>query len=117
MGAETEDKIMVAPLGYFEEWTGRYTLTQPADGWTEPSFNDRSWRSGKASFGNIERMLPRTKDWQKGKIWVRRTINLSVEELHHKEFYHTDKPYHVQFRCRSVVGGYFMKMLDKRLND
>ena len=87
MGAETENKVMVAPMGYFGEWSGRYTFTKPAEGWEKPNFNDRSWKSGKAPFGNAERMLPRTKDWQKGKIWVRRTIELSTEELSHKDFY------------------------------
>ena len=87
MGAETEDKIMVAPMGFFEEWSGRYTFSKPADNWVEPDFNDRAWKSGKAPFGNAERMLPRTKDWQKGKMWVRRTIKLSAEELQHKDFY------------------------------
>ena len=87
MGAETEDKIMVAPTGYFGEWRGRYTFAEPAEGWAEPNFNDRAWKSGKAPFGNVERMKPQTKEWQKGKIWVRRTIKLSDEELQHKDFY------------------------------
>ena len=52
MGAETEKRIMVVPMGYFAEWTGRYTTQKPAKNWAEPGFNDRAWKRGVAPFGN-----------------------------------------------------------------
>ena len=48
---------------------------------------------------------------------IHKFMNETVERIPMTDFFYTDKPEHVQFRCRSVVGGYFMKMLDKRLND
>ena len=44
-------------------------------------------------------------------------MNETTDRIPMTDFYYTDKPVHMQFRCRSVVGGYFMKMLDERLND
>ena len=44
-------------------------------------------------------------------------MNETTDRIPLTDFYYTDKPQHVQFRCRSVVGGFFMKMLDERLND
>ena len=44
-------------------------------------------------------------------------MNETTDRIPLTDFYYTNKPVHMQFRCRSVVGGFFMKMLDERLND
>lgn len=87
MGAETEDRIMVAPMGLFEAWEGRYTTTKPAKNWMSPDFNDRSWSRGVAPFGNHPRNITRTKDWKLGNIWVRRVVKLEPEEIKNNKYY------------------------------
>lgn len=87
MGAETEEKVMVAPMGCFEPWVGRYTMTKPAENWASPEFNDRSWKRGEAPFGNHPRIKPRTTGWNDGYIWVRREVQLTDEMIKNNKFY------------------------------
>ena len=88
MGAETEDRTMVVPMGYFEEWSGRYTTSKPSEEWANPDFNDRKWRVGKAPFGNNPQKLTRTKVDCEGKyFWIRRQAQIDPKLIDGSKFY------------------------------
>lgn len=61
------------------EW--RYTTAAPPDAWTEASFDDSTWKTGPAGFGDLKMMEsgPVTDvatPWTEGGIWMRRTFTL-----------------------------------------
>lgn len=88
MGAETEDKVMVVPMGFFEKWTGRYTVTEPAENWAAPDFDDSAWKSGDAPFGNNPQKALRTKMSYKGKYyWIRREAQIDPATIEGNKFY------------------------------
>lgn len=88
MGAETERRIMVVPLGYFAEWTGRYTTTQPAKDWAKQGFNDRSWKKGVAPFGNNPTKKLRTPIECEGKYYyIRREVQIDPQLIDGSKFY------------------------------
>jgi len=43
-------------------------------------------------------------------------MNETVDRIPMSDWYNTDNKHHVGFRARSVVGGYYMKMLDNKMN-
>ena len=45
-----------------------------------------------------------------------RFMNETEDRIPMSDWIFTDKPHHKGFRARSVVGGYFMKMLDDKLS-
>ena len=81
-----EDKPILEPLAPMtsgnERWEGRYTRNTPANGWQNPDFDDSSWKTGKAAFGNNN--LPRVStEWggNNTDMYVRRTFNLDNADL------------------------------------
>ena len=70
-----------------------YTTTRPAAGWTDPQFDDSSWKRGRSGFGTVGTpgaIIGTT--WSTDDIWLRRVINLASAEydemqgwLHHDE--------------------------------
>jgi len=71
--ADPSSASVLSPLE--AEW--RWTVEDPGPGWTEPRFDDRGWRTGRAGFG-----LPGTPGgkigtrWETGSIWLRREFDL-----------------------------------------
>ena len=70
----------------------RYTFDMPPDGWTEPGFDDSTWKSGPGGFGKADTPGARIgTEWTTPDIWLRRTIKLdAVPEkpallVHHDE--------------------------------
>jgi beta-galactosidase/beta-glucuronidase len=74
-----------------QQW--RYTTTKPAEDWTQPGFDDSSWKKGRGGFGT-----PGTPGavvwtrWDTADIWIRRTFDLPDKvpaglhwQLHHDE--------------------------------
>jgi hypothetical protein len=45
-----------------------------------------------------------------------RFMNETTDRVPMTDWYNTDNPTHVGFQARSVVGGYFVKMLDEKMN-
>jgi hypothetical protein len=67
--------------------TWRYTTSAPAAGWTDPAFDDVTWRSGPGGFGT-----PSTPGavvgtvWNTADIWMRRTFDLPAAMPAHPQF-------------------------------
>ncbi len=73
--ATPDNVILSNALHGKPQW--RYSLTAPGEGWREPAFNDASWQTGYAGFGN-----PESRDanvgtiWKSDDIWLRRSFVL-----------------------------------------
>ncbi|MDP4208706.1 MAG: DUF4965 domain-containing protein [Bacteroidota bacterium] len=85
LGFETTPYVSVVPMANVENWTGRYTFQQPAEGWEQTKFNDAAWETGKGAFGTPEMPLLGTK-WETKDIWVRREFTLN-EDLSKSEVF------------------------------
>jgi hypothetical protein len=70
-----------------------YTTTKPVQDWMDPKYDDSSWKRGESGFGTMgtpDAIIGTT--WQTDDIWLRREVNLPVENydeleawLHHDE--------------------------------
>jgi hypothetical protein len=72
----------VVPTGADKSYTCKYVEHDPGQNWFSPSFNDKSWKTGKAPFGTKE-ANPAT-IWSTHDIWIRRVFdlkNISIEQL------------------------------------
>jgi hypothetical protein len=60
----------------------RFTLDKPADGWSQPEFDDSGWKEGVAGFGTegTPGAVVRT-EWKTDNIWLRRTFELPAGKL------------------------------------
>ncbi len=60
----------------------RHTLTEPADGWTSASFDDKAWRMSPGGFGSpgTPGAIVRT-EWRTADIWLRREFTLTEANL------------------------------------
>ncbi|MDD4103254.1 MAG: beta-galactosidase, partial [Kiritimatiellae bacterium] len=79
-----------------QQW--KYTFDPPAAGWEQAGFDDSSWKTGEAGFGNAKvqadnkEALARTL-WETPAIWLRRTFdfeNAAPYKAHLKIFYDED---------------------------
>ncbi|MBQ9431058.1 MAG: beta-galactosidase [Kiritimatiellae bacterium] len=105
----------------------QYTTSQPADGWMKPEFNDSSWKSGEAGFGN-EIIKRDAKDnavvrtlWDSPKLWVRRTFDFSgdlssVGEFALQCFYDEDAVVYLNGVEIAKLSGYNIKYEDIELD-
>lgn len=91
----TEDQLHrytpLAPTAEHGGWEARYTLTEPAKGWTDIDFDDSGWTKSMGGFGYQEydlysgktftnaRIRPRKTFWKTANIYIRRTFE--VEQL------------------------------------
>ncbi|MEO8819685.1 MAG: DUF4965 domain-containing protein, partial [Ginsengibacter sp.] len=62
-----------------KSYSVKYAETQPEDGWQNISFNDASWKSGKAPFSDNKTAGGTL--WQTKDLWVRRTFNLNKTDF------------------------------------
>jgi hypothetical protein len=79
----------------------KYTTQTPADGWMKPKFDDSAWKSGKSGFGTegTPGAVVGTV-WKTPEIWLRRTVELSADDLAQAELiWHHDE------RARVFVNG------------
>ncbi len=77
--AELPSKSIVKP-GAEKPFDCRYTETEPAGSWTQISYDDKSWRTGKAPFGDGWDGDAVT-SWKSKAIWLRREFALSAAAL------------------------------------
>ena len=94
MGNEELALVPIVATAKSEAWIGRYTFTQPSNGFEKPAFNDSQWKQGKAGFGTKDISSAKTL-WDTKDIWVRRevmitedpkTLDLYVEYSHDDVF-------------------------------
>lgn len=86
LGKEEPKFTTLIPHSETEEWEGKYTFSQPAEGWQQPTFDDRLWKQGSAAFGTRENEHTARTQWGTQDIWVRRTVQLD-EEVNEKSLY------------------------------
>jgi hypothetical protein len=69
--------VTVVPDSEHEKVNWRYTLQQPEKGWTEPNFDDNSWKQGPGGFGSkgTPNFIVGTA-WTSGDIWIRREFTM-----------------------------------------
>jgi hypothetical protein len=83
MGKEITELEVLIPSSEMGKWEGKYTTTQPSAQWMNVNFNDASWKTGEGAFGTISqhREAMAKTDWMEDKIWVRRTIELTADDI------------------------------------
>ncbi|MET0299764.1 MAG: DUF4964 domain-containing protein, partial [Flavitalea sp.] len=72
----------VIPTGESKPYDCFYTETKPAANWKDPSFDDATWKKGKAPFD--DRAVKPESQWKTRDIWVRRRFelnDLNIEQL------------------------------------
>lgn len=86
MGDEELELYPVCGTSEQEDWTGRYTVKQPVEGWEKADFNDGAWKEGAGAFGTKENEPTAKTQWGDEFIWVRRWIDVK-EDLSSKNLY------------------------------
>jgi hypothetical protein len=74
---------IIIPAADKQPATWSYTTIKPADGWTDRSYDDSSWKKGESGFGTRETpgaIIGTT--WNTGDIWLRREINFPAGNYH-----------------------------------
>jgi hypothetical protein len=71
-----EVKVLV-PTSEEEPQVWRFTTAKPADEWTQPDFDDKTWPEGPGGFGaeGTPGIKTRT-EWRTSDIWLRRAFDL-----------------------------------------
>jgi len=68
----------VVPTSRTEAQRWRYTVTQPADGWQQPAFDDSAWPEGLGGFGTERTPGARVgTEWSTNDLWLRRAFTLA----------------------------------------
>lgn len=75
LGAAPRKLEAILPNSDLSGYDCRFTETQPAANWQDPSFNDNSWQTGKGMFGS--RNMDATTEWNSKEIWFRRTFTVT----------------------------------------
>ncbi len=75
MGVEEPPVKKIAAMSTDKDWSGKYRLDDPGEGWERPGFDDSGWGEGQASFGTPNEENVNT-PWQTSEIWVRRHIRI-----------------------------------------
>jgi hypothetical protein len=72
----------IVPSAQAAAVTWRYTLAEPAANWTDPDFDDSTWKSAPAGFGTqgTPGGIIRT-EWNTKQIWLRREFTLPERQL------------------------------------
>ena len=60
-------------------------------------------------------LAPNIKEFQQLIIPLYCFVNETTDRIPMSDWYWTDKPEHVSFRARSVLGGYFIKMMEEKI--
>jgi hypothetical protein len=78
MGTENLALVPYAPTAGSKAWIGKYTFTQPKEGFEKPDFDDSQWKEGMAAFGTQGTSSMKTL-WDTKDIWVRREIMITED--------------------------------------
>ncbi len=74
LGKEDVVYQSVLPTSDEESYQVNYTESKPADGWTNPGFDDSQWKTAAAPFGDDDNAATQ---WRSKNIWVRRVFTLA----------------------------------------
>ncbi|MES2062106.1 MAG: DUF4965 domain-containing protein [Bacteroidota bacterium] len=91
MGKAPVSYRTVVADGETKPYTVKFTESKPAEGWEAAGFNDKSWKTGTAPFGDDPKMVKTV--WKSRDLWVRRTfiynkstpVNKLILKLHHDD--------------------------------
>lgn len=76
MGKDRPCLESVIPAETNKYWTAAYIFEKPVGKWTDPNYDDSSWKNGEAAFGTPDLSRVKTQ-WRTADIWVRRTFNIN----------------------------------------
>ena len=79
MGKEGKTFENILPTSDDNSYSVKYSETQPREGWQNISFNDASWKSGKAPFSDNKSTAGT--QWITKDLWVRRSFNLNTTDF------------------------------------
>jgi hypothetical protein len=93
-----------------EAATWKYTTDKPADGWTQATFDDSAWKSGKAGFGSkgTPGAVVNT-PWKSADIWLRREVTVPQgpsDSLHLMVYHDEDVQVYVNGVLATDQAGY-----------
>lgn len=75
LGAESTVYKTVLATADEQNYTVKYTEDVPATNWSNPDFNDASWKSGPAPFTDEDVKVKTS--WKSKNLWTRRTFDLA----------------------------------------
>src|SRR5579883_1064132 len=85
--------VPILPAGDQKSGSWHYTFTKPPENWSNPGFDDSSWKQGQSGFGT--RGTPGSvvgTTWNTSDIWLRRSFELTSRDcenmqlwIHHDE--------------------------------
>jgi len=79
MGNESKTYQSILPASDEQAYTVKYSETAPQESWKNISFDDASWKTGKAPFSDNKSTAGTV--WRTKDLWVRRTFNLSKTDF------------------------------------
>jgi hypothetical protein len=85
LGSESKTFENVLPASDGQAYNAKFTETRPATGWENLSFNDESWKSGKAPFSDNK--SDGGTAWKSKDLWMRRVFminNIDFNKLYLK---------------------------------
>lgn len=83
MGDEEKTYTTLVPTSEEKNYEAKYVETKPNDGWENIDYNDTSWKTGNAPFGD-DKSSNKTV-WNTSDIWYRRVF--SINKLNLKKIY------------------------------
>lgn len=89
LGADSKKYKTIISAADETNYQANYTFKKPGDGWNNPGFDDRSWKTGAAPFGDDDQA--KTK-WKTDEIYYRRkfTIKQSSKAKKYLKLNHDD---------------------------
>lgn len=79
MGNESKTYQSILPASDDQAYIVKYSETEPQDSWKNISFDDASWKTGKAPFSDNKSTAGTV--WRTKDLWIRRTFNLSKTDF------------------------------------
>ncbi len=76
MGDEEKNYQTILSTADEKTYTVKYTEDKPSTGWENSAFEDQTWKSGEAPFGNAGRQIKTS--WKSEHLWTRRTFDLQA---------------------------------------
>ena len=78
MGAKSIEYKTVLPASDEKVYETKYTEERAAEGWMNASFDDASWKTGNAPFGDTRRAKTQ---WKSKDLWMRRTFDYDGSDI------------------------------------